>query len=54
MNNEQRQMWNILQDNLHHRWVASELIGTPTLENKPFFDPVMTAAFFPHSSCGSV
>jgi hypothetical protein len=45
MNKEQKQVWDILQDNLHHRWVASDLIGKSVSENKSFFDPIMTAGF---------
>lgn len=45
MNQQQQKMWDLLQDNCHHRWLASELIGKPVDENKPFLDPVMSAAF---------
>jgi hypothetical protein len=45
MNKNQKDVWDILQGNNYHKWVAAELIAPPVTEKRPFFDPVMTAGF---------
>jgi hypothetical protein len=45
MNKNQKDMWDMLQGNNYHEWIAAELIAPPITEKRPFFDPVMTAGF---------
>jgi len=45
MNKHQKDMWDMLQGNNYHEWVAAELIAPPIPEKRSFFDPVMTVGF---------
>ena len=45
MNKDQKEVWDMLQGNKYHQWVASELIAPPVVEKRPFLDPVMSVGF---------
>ena len=45
MNKDQKEMWDSLQGNQYHQWVARELIAPPVEEKRPLLDPVMSVGF---------
>ena len=45
MNKTQKDMWDMLQGNNYHEWIAIELIAPPVIEKRPFFDTVMIIGF---------
>ena len=45
MTKNQKDMWDKLQGNNYHEWIAAELIAPPVTKKQPFFDPIMTAGF---------
>lgn len=38
-------MWESLQSNDYHKWVASELVTPSMTGSQPFLDPIMSSGF---------